>query len=860
MPLLKPPFQLKPRHTLICMLMLATPLTAMGASDTTTPTKTINVKQKAAKKSAQPQKKQTPVDNSKAEMPEMIITEGYTDTNAFIPRAKEEYRLPTTTESVSSEIIEHNINAMTSEDTIKYLPSIQVRQRYIGDTNAPVGWRTSGTGMSARGLIYSDGIMLSSPLGNNNGNTGSPLWNMVAPSEIERVDVMYGPQVAAYTGNSIGGVVDIKTKMPTKFDVGGNVKATFQDFGFYGKNKTYDSQEYSGHVADKYKDLSFRFDASHLDSFSQPISYVDPTITSGTKITAGSAQALKGTNVTGAIANANPFGVAALVMGGSNLNHTLQDTYKWKLGYDITPSIHANYSLGLWTNDNKSKIDSYLVNPKTGATVASGLVNIGGYQYNLSPTGAPAFASTNVEQTHLFQGMRLHSDSGGVFDWDVNGSWVNFATDYSRVSTQTPAQSSLNGEGTNTSLTGTGWYTADAKGIWRPTAKLLGKHEVSFGFSEIGANLNQNQYNVKNWETSNTGSIKSVSQGKTSLEGYWAQDALDFNKAWNLTYGGRLEQWNAYDGYNATSNATSATRATSATAFSQTDRDLLRFSPKGKLTWKSTQRNETGFAIAKAYRFATVTELFNTTPATTSGGGTTVVQANPNLKPEEALSSELSHIYRFDDGKVRLSVFQEQIKDAIYSQTTLAPGSGSSTITTNSNVGEIQSYGLEFAADKSNVGIEGVDLFGTFTYVNSTITQNSATDAAIAASKPTAAQLAVNPYLKEPTTGKNQPKVPQWRAAGIVAYRPSAFNNKLNTSVNFRYTGTQYGQLNNADKNFASYTGGGTSNLIVDLHANYNITKQIMVAGGIDNVNDSQVWIFHPEAARTYFAEIKYNY
>ena len=56
MPLLKPPFQLKPRHTLICMLMLATPLTAMGASDTTTPTKTINVKQKAAKKSAQPQK------------------------------------------------------------------------------------------------------------------------------------------------------------------------------------------------------------------------------------------------------------------------------------------------------------------------------------------------------------------------------------------------------------------------------------------------------------------------------------------------------------------------------------------------------------------------------------------------------------------------------------------------------------------------------------------------------------------------------------------------------------------------------------------------------------------------------------
>ena len=844
MPLLKPPFQLKPRHTLICMLMLATPLTAMGASDTTTSTKTINVKQKTVKKAAKQEKKQAPVDNSKAEMPEMIITEGYTDTNAFIPRAKEEYRLPTTTESVSSEIIEHNINAMTSADTIKYLPSIQVRQRYIGDTNAPVGWRTSGTGLSARGLIYTDGVMLSNPLGNNNSDTGSPLWFMVAPSEIERVDVMYGPQAAAYTGNSIGGVVDIKTKMPTKFDVGGNVKATWQDFGFYGKNKTYDSQEYSGHVADKYKDLSVRFDVMHLDSHSQPISYYDPI----TSATAAAAPGVTPTNVTGAIANKNPYGVNALVMEAGNLNHTVQDTFKWKLGYDITHNIHANYSLGLWTNDNNGSFQSYLTNAATGAPVDSGLVKINGKNYDLggvkrgSATSGPAFTATNVEQTKIFQGMRLHSDSGGVFDWDLNGSWMNFATDYTRISGQVP--SAGNGAGFNTSLTGTGWFTADAKGIWRPSAKLLGKHEVSFGFSEIGANLNQFRYNVTNWQTSTTGSINTVSQGKTNLEGYWAQDALDFNKAWNLTYGGRIENWHASDGYNATA----------FTSKSMASENLIKFSPKGKLTWKSTERNETGFAIAKAYRFATVTELYSTT---TSGNGPaqSIIQGNPNLKPENALSSELSHIYRFDDGKVRMSVFQEQIKDAIYTQATLLPG-GTSTYSKAYNVGETQSYGLEFAADKSNVGIDGVDLYGTFTYVNSTITQNSEMDAAIAKLPSSTA----NPNINTPTAGKNQPKVPQWRAAGIVAYRPSVFNNKLNTSVNFRYTGTQYGQLNNTDKNFATYTGGGNENLIVDLHANYNITKQIMVAGGIDNVGDSQVWIFHPEAARTYFAELKYNY
>ncbi len=51
---------------------------------------------------------------------------------------------------------------MATEDAIKYMPSIQVRSRYIGDTNAPVGMRTSGTSASARNLIYADGILLSS--------------------------------------------------------------------------------------------------------------------------------------------------------------------------------------------------------------------------------------------------------------------------------------------------------------------------------------------------------------------------------------------------------------------------------------------------------------------------------------------------------------------------------------------------------------------------------------------------------------------------------------------------------------------------------------------------------------------------
>jgi iron complex outermembrane receptor protein len=87
---------------------------------------------------------------------------------------KERYRLPQTSESITRERMDNAINLMVTEDAIKYMPSIQVRSRYIGDTNAPVGMRTSGTSASARNLIYADGILLSSLLGNNNTNTGSP--------------------------------------------------------------------------------------------------------------------------------------------------------------------------------------------------------------------------------------------------------------------------------------------------------------------------------------------------------------------------------------------------------------------------------------------------------------------------------------------------------------------------------------------------------------------------------------------------------------------------------------------------------------------------------------------------------------
>jgi hypothetical protein len=108
--------------------------------------------------------------------------------------------IPTTVESITGKEIERSINATDAGDALKYFPSLSVRKRYIGDyDHAVLATRASGTGNSARSLVYADGILLSNLLGNGAGFT--PRWGLVTPEEIERIDVLTGRFSAAYSGS-----------------------------------------------------------------------------------------------------------------------------------------------------------------------------------------------------------------------------------------------------------------------------------------------------------------------------------------------------------------------------------------------------------------------------------------------------------------------------------------------------------------------------------------------------------------------------------------------------------------------------------------------------------------------------------
>ena len=123
---------------------------------------------------------------------------------------------------------------------MKYLPSVFLRKRNNGDTQATLATRVWGTSSSARSLIFADGVPLTALIANNN-TVGGPRWGLVAPPEVERIDMMIGPYSAAYAGNSMGAVMEITTRLPTKLE--GQIQQTqaVQSFDLYGtKHRLHD--------------------------------------------------------------------------------------------------------------------------------------------------------------------------------------------------------------------------------------------------------------------------------------------------------------------------------------------------------------------------------------------------------------------------------------------------------------------------------------------------------------------------------------------------------------------------------------------------------------------------------------------
>ena len=713
------------------------------------------------------------------------------------PAALSPYVAPQTVRSIDARNIAETVNNIDAQDAVKYLPSLFVRKRNNGDTQAVLATRVWGVSSSARSLIYADGVLLSALIANNN-TIGGPRWGLVAPAEIERIDVLYGPFSAAYAGNSLGAVMEITTRQPTQFEASLQQSEAWQQFSLYGTKDNYLTHQTAAVVGDRIGKFSYWVSANYQNSHSQPLSFVtSATFPAGT---------------TGGYAAKNKLDAPANIVGATGLLQTDMTNAKVKLAYDLTPALSAAYTLGLWRNRADSDVETYL-RDSSGNPTFRGLAGFASGYYTL-------------EQDHSSHSLSLKSDTKGPWDFSAAASLYR----YDRDAQRSPATASATGTtfgnaGRLASLEGTQWSTLDVKAVLQPDGKD-GAHVVSFGAHHDQYRLVNPTYNTASWTSGPATTVSTRGDGKTRTQALWAQDAIRLAPGLSLTLGARYEDWRGYDGINV--NGATTVRQPSVSA--------SNVSPKGVLTWTPAPAWSVTASLAQAYRYATAAELYQLVST-----GTTFTAPNPDLKPDDVVAAELRVERAFKKGRLQVALFQDDIHDAIISQF-LPLGPSAIPVSYLANVDHVRARGIELVIERQDVLAEGLDFSGSVTYV----------DAETLAIRGGASATGTPATI----IGKNLPNIPDWRATVQVSYRP---NQHWTYSLAGRYSGRLYTTLDNTDVNFNTFQGFSAW-FVADVRAHYRVNDRWSASLGVDNLLNRDYFLFHPFPQRTVVADVKFSF
>jgi len=751
--------------------------------------------------------------------------------------------LPNTVEGVTARQIDESINSVSSAGALLYLPSIHVRERFIGDVNGGLAMRMYSYNASAGTIVYADGLLLSNFL--NNSCCPGPRWGLVSQESIDRVDVMYGPFSALYPGNSVGGVVLMTTHMPAKFEAHAKLDTFGENFKLYGTDKNFTGLHGAATVGNKLGDWSFRVSIDHLDNRSHPTDFTPATAKSGAAAVLGQY-----TEVTGAQFDVDKANNSRVTTAAISMDRTVKDDAVIKLAYDFSPTVRATYTLDVWQNKSDKLIDSYLRdaagNTIYGTSTAAGpyrYVRINGKDYSVT---APSVS--HAESEYHLHGLSVKSDSGGTWDWEVTASTFNQNKDVTRASSGnfgTTASTDASA-GTITFADGTGWRNLDLRGDWRSEGNLKSRHQVSFGFHMDAYTTKSDQYalGAGNWRTSSEGALRTNSRGVTSTQAIYLQDAWQISPELKLVLGARQERWEASEGSNYANGTNVSYRNSSVNAFS----------PKASLAYQASGTWAVRGSYGRGTRFPTVGELFKNVGITHVGGGAATpaeiagfpapynaaLTNNPNLKPETADSWEFTTERFLENGVWRTSLFGEEKQDALISQTDLATLPGYS-ISSVQNVDKVRTYGIETSFQAGDLWVRGLDLSGSVAYIHSRIVKNS-----------------LNPGLENTW----QPLIPVWRASLSSIYHAS---DDLSYSLGWRFSGRMHDGLFNTttqqypDPNPNVY-GGRSTFSVFDAKVLYKFARQWSASVGIDNIGNAKYFTLYPYAQRTFFASVKFDY
>jgi iron complex outermembrane receptor protein len=725
--------------------------------------------------------------------------------------------------------VDARVNATTVEDFMKFTPGLLIRKRFMGDPNGNLGMRGSNVFQTAHTMVFAEGIPLHNPL--RTSFNGAPRWSMVSPSEVESAEVLYGPFSAQYGGGSFGGVVNLNTAMPEKFEAQMDAMGMFQDVHRSGRNETLGGYKTFISAGDKINRFSIWGSYNRFQNDGQPmtINAAGLGLPSTNRPTAFGGQGYQ-----------LPGGEPAVAYGDIGVDQESTDLFKLKMGYDFTDELQGRFTLGY--EDRTGKVDdpNSLLKDAKGNTLWGGGTaptqanpDAGGFSSNqtfFNELGqrfivpGSVFGVSDSERQSLNYGLSLKGKISTDWSIDTTASYYDAYKDRTVTSNLNPNNPFNQNKG-QVSDVDAWWAAYDFK---LATDNFMGRDDLSFmsGYQFSHASLNLDVYNSNNFKGGSTDVQTTDSGGATQTNSAFSQLEWRFLPNWSVMAGGRFDYWQAMDGHvNDLLNVKPNLRRQDFA-----DRDASRVSPKASLAY-SPNGWTFRYSFTKAYRFPIAEEMFASAARLNS-----LTISDPGLGPENGYFHNFMTQYDIPKGYVRANFFYDQINNEIANTTQTINGQ---TLTTFRPIGQTETIGVDLTYQQNAVFELPVDVMVNGIFMNKQITENP-----------------LNPSL----VGNEWDRIPKLQVNASVTYHILPV---WDSSVAVRYRSDSFQRLDNTDT--AAHVMGVTDeSTFVDLKTSYqlpiNPKLKSTISAGIDNVFDYNAFENHPYPQRTYFVKVSLKY
>jgi iron complex outermembrane recepter protein len=616
-------------------------------------------------------------------------------------------------------------------------------------------------------------------------------WTAIPVDAVERIEVVRGPFSSLYGGDAVGGLINIITKTPEKFEA--TVRSGYGSYNTYKEHASI-GNKWFGKIS-----LFASYDFKKTDNYVGDFNILRSSTPSAT-------QAAGAKSVTGTVQQPYRTGGTAFEVGSRGYYDYKENTFTFNLRLDPTPSsyLKANVLYSLYEVDPFGS-SSYL-RDASGNEVRSGWVRFpsNGKTTYLNASSGGFLASGAEKATGIYTLEYLNAINEKL-QIKLSGGLTDFAAD--KIMSPGANATESGGAGTFQEAPSRIW-TGDLQTDYKAAKWLL----LTGGLSYRRDEGKYNSYSANNWR--DFGSITTLNQSidpKSNRYGAYLQAELTPIEKLAVYLGLRYDSWDS-----------EATRQTPTVTQKLEAHDQDAISPKISFLYTPWENTVVRLSGGKAFRVPNFFELYQ--PLTTSG---TTYLPNPNLKPEITWAWEAGIEQGFFGGwtLLNLTYFQHYTSDFIDTRTYPDPQNTANTIAQRDNFGKIEVLGLELGINQKITGyLKG---FANFTLYNAEITD----------------------YPNYPQYVDKQPRyVPQYMFNAGLDFKCKPFTANITT----HYRSKMYTNNANDTVNWGVYGVQDEIPFVTDITVGYDFLKYFNLSLAVNNLFDSRYFMSNLAPGRTF--------